>query len=324
MAAADWFLDRDGQKSGPYTAQQVESLLKKGEVQGTHKATAEWLCGEWITVSDLIAGYQAARGTIPDAEPSPAEPPSPAAPPSTSSAPSLAASGFQPPPRPPELNEPSETVSSVPPDAPLDPTTELFDVFQAAKGAKAEKARSAASHEVYASAPERSKVGGLLEKLNQIPKETWKKIGFGAAGVLALWIGYRWMSTPPAATPDTSAPTAQAPAADSSRPSGNSAPGFRAGGNPLRTAPQAPPPNPFQQRQNPFQKPAEAPSFNKDRDPETGSTPPALHEPPPPPSDPVDAPPARLETDSAPPQQQPQDAPPPAPMSADEAAGTDR
>lgn len=251
--ASDWFLDRDGNKSGPFTAEQVQNLLNSGEINEQHKVTAEWLCGEWITVADLIAGYKAAQVSTNTAPAAAASAPIPTT--AHSSGP------FHPPPRPPELEQPDFNATNAPMKA--DTTIELFDVLQAAREKKAGK--------------QAQQVPLAVQPIDEAP--LWTRIppryvALGAAvafGVaLVGWAVNRLTSSAPAPTPTTAAGIVSEPQR------GQSAPGFRpgvdysqsGGAAPAQAPPPAPAPAPvrpqtsapvFQPRDIPQQAPPQPP-----------------------------------------------------------------
>ena len=142
MNAAEWFLDLNGKKAGPYSVEQVQALVQEGEVHGQTRATSDRLNQEWITVAELIVAFEAAVKN------------------SDTSPPSV---HHQPPPRP---KENLETVSVVPTSSGNfnDATQGLFDALQSAKERKAAAKLTPAPQEEW---------GSLQRPQRKIPGQLW-------------------------------------------------------------------------------------------------------------------------------------------------------
>jgi|GEM_PF-2154412 len=105
--SSGWFLDVDGQKTGPFHLDHVLGLIRDRELLPHHKVTALHLNGHWYRVQDLIDAHAA------------------------ESAPAAAQSiPFQPPPRPMSIENPGVL------DKKSDPIANLFDALQAIKERK--------------------------------------------------------------------------------------------------------------------------------------------------------------------------------------------
>jgi hypothetical protein len=107
----EWFLDVNGRKTGPFSLEQIEGLLREGELQPHQKITAEHLAGRWLTVRELVDHLNESTG-------------------------------FQPPPRPQDLNTPSG--SSAPAAKRPDPALSLLSSLQSARQRKENSERAAA------------------------------------------------------------------------------------------------------------------------------------------------------------------------------------
>ncbi|MBL7714616.1 MAG: DUF4339 domain-containing protein [Bdellovibrionales bacterium] len=62
----EWFIENSansGATEGPYSAEKIVEWVQTGKIKNTDRVTAEWLAGEWISASDLVAGYKAAYGS---------------------------------------------------------------------------------------------------------------------------------------------------------------------------------------------------------------------------------------------------------------------
>ncbi len=273
---ADWYIETpstspgQSQQSGPFTAEQIQAQLGRGEITVSHKVTAEWLCGEWITVADLIAGYQAAHSThapTPPSAPAQAEvvrmevlqeavqPVPQAAPPAAAtetisfavSEPPIAPTAvdamapvrtgpFSPPPRPPEFLDVASTAEAVRPTH--DPNLELFDTLQAAREKKGGP-RPAPSTSSLQTESSSTSDRPIWEK---ITPRMWKQLGVVLGGVLLVWAVITFVSRP-APQPPQSKEVAAEPARDTHdtrevRGGSATAPGFRSGGSDFTPPPQ--------------------------------------------------------------------------------------
>jgi len=50
QASDQWTIEVNGQKFGPYTAEQIFQLLRQRDITSDDKVTAAHLDGKWITV----------------------------------------------------------------------------------------------------------------------------------------------------------------------------------------------------------------------------------------------------------------------------------
>jgi hypothetical protein len=148
--APAWFLELQGRKVGPYTIDQIEGLLRDGEIPADQKTTADYLNGRWIGVQDLIQAYHRGQDQV-------------------------ARGHFEPPPKP----APSD-------QAPLerrveDSTTELFSTLQMARDRKNAQ-RAQAQGEV-----DPSEWGQLARPGRRIPSQAYLIAALGALSGLMLW-----------------------------------------------------------------------------------------------------------------------------------------
>jgi hypothetical protein len=168
MDPTDWFLEIDGAKTGPYSVSQVEEIVRQGRVPPDARATADWLCGEWVSVSDLLASHRAALGAG-ETQPAPSGAPAPR---ETAAAATV----------PPEA-EPGPSGNSAGTDGGIDPTFALFEVFQAARETKAHGRASEGPTSLPP--PQPSAVDRLFEALSQISPAHWARIGAFALAATA-------------------------------------------------------------------------------------------------------------------------------------------
>jgi hypothetical protein len=57
--APEWFLKVEQTQTGPYTAEQIVSLLREGEILPHHQVTCARLQGKWITANELAHAFGA-------------------------------------------------------------------------------------------------------------------------------------------------------------------------------------------------------------------------------------------------------------------------
>jgi hypothetical protein len=125
MKDLEWYLDLRGSKTGPFTAKDIVEMFKAGKVQGTHKATAERLHGEWITVEELVSAFK-----------------------ELNKAPKSPWKGdFNPPPRPTEQIEVASHTHYSEADQEYDPTASLFQAIRNLKDRTATQPKNSISHE---------------------------------------------------------------------------------------------------------------------------------------------------------------------------------
>jgi hypothetical protein len=157
---AEWFLEVEGNKTGPYTAEQILGLLTDGEILSHHRITSERVGNEWITAAELASVLQK-DSTTPQTEQT-KEIPGPGT--------------FQPPPRPADIEKPRDTELTT--DNSPDPAISLFDTLQVARD------RKAAKFAPPAPAAEWSKISKPRWK----PKpQFWFILGSSIFLILAVW-----------------------------------------------------------------------------------------------------------------------------------------
>jgi hypothetical protein len=73
MAIAEWTVEINGAKSGPYTIPQLLDFYREGRIQSHHQVTSDRLNGEWVPVQVLMEAYEESTAPrkigIPEAEP---------------------------------------------------------------------------------------------------------------------------------------------------------------------------------------------------------------------------------------------------------------
>ena len=114
---AQWYVEIEGLKYGPFSIKQIELLRQQGKLRDDTRATAAHLNGQWVPLSSISASPSASSAP-------------PSKPPGT----------FQPPPRPSDLERPAQdgpkltSPASVP-----DPTATLFETLQAVRERKSSR-----------------------------------------------------------------------------------------------------------------------------------------------------------------------------------------
>ena len=215
MNAAEWFLDLNGKKAGPYTVEQVQALVQEGEVHGQIRATSERLNQEWITVAELIVAFEAAvKG-------------SDATGPSTHS---------QPPPRPTENLETVTVIATSSGGSFNDATQGLFDALQSAKERKAAAKLAPAPQEEW---------GSLQRPQRKIPGQLWMIVALVLVLGTAIYGTMKLLAQKSSGTPGT--PSGQANS-NVSNEAGR-------GGGSQSFVPPAPPPMPRSARSLPNSPP---------------------------------------------------------------------
>lgn len=221
----EWYLEVAGERTGPFTADQVMGLLSEGEIPAEQKVTSEQIGNRWITAAELATQAVAAAPGSADAVPS-ADP--------------LDDLGFQPPPRPADLDRPGPVRDRPRQDAALN----LFDALQTAKDRQGAR-WTPPEKGSWTSASRRPirfpALGPILKKLKEIKitPDLRRQISFGTLAVIALlsvWgiVRLAWRSRPTPANP----PVATAPAAPRPAPPPPQLPAVQAGVLP-RGAPAA-------------------------------------------------------------------------------------
>ncbi len=195
----EWYLEIAGERTGPFTAEQVMGFLTDGEIPAEQRITSATIGGRWITAADLAAQ----AGNAPSLKTSAAQMADPAD-----------DLGFQPPPRPTDLDRMSPTTDRPRQDAALN----LFDALQTAKDRQGARWTPPEKGSWTAASRQSSwlrALGPMLQKLKsaKITPELRRQISIGTLAVIALlsvWGVVRlvWKSRPTPTTP----PVASAPA----------------------------------------------------------------------------------------------------------------
>ena len=270
---ADWYIESPSQtgQTGPFTAEQIQAQLGRGEITLAHKVTAEWLCGEWITVADLIAGYQAAQSTHGSASTAPSAPTASEKIDPVRMEVLQAAIQATPPPPPVPVELPSAPLFQVneplaaPPTAidhaaaapvrsgPFTPPPrppEFLDVASTAEAVRPTHDPNLELFDTFQAAREKKGGGTRPSAPGTFPTETapdtaqqafkitprmWKQLGAVLGGVLLVWAVITFVSRP-ASQPQQAKETAPE-AAHEVRGGSATAPGFRSG-NDFSLAPQ--------------------------------------------------------------------------------------
>jgi len=136
---SEWFLDVQGKKIGPYSAEQIAGLLSDKEIRADHRVTSDRLKGEWIEVRQLVSQMARASG-----------------------------GKFAPPPRPATLDPGLLAPASASPpqikqEAPDDPTRDLFDSLQAARDKMAQSKLNPGTSASWSSSSKRSKIDHRIQ-----------------------------------------------------------------------------------------------------------------------------------------------------------------
>ena len=279
MSVAEWFLDLDGKKAGPYTIEQVQGLLNEGTAHSESRATSDRLGDEWVTVADLVVAFQAALN---QAAPAMIQ----ATPPQEGSS-SLPLSGL--PPRPKESLE-SAPVFTASPGNRNDATQNLFDALQSAKERKAAAKLTPAPQEEW---------GSQQRPQRKIPGQLWMIVAlvfvlsiaiYGTAKLLGQKSGSTSASSttatakntqpPPPVEPGRNPPPAMGSLAPSA-PTGSLQRSVRPGSNPPSgrdaTRREDEPPPPPDPRDNP--QPESLPQDTPASDPANRAPPPVSETP---------------------------------------------
>lgn len=159
-----WFVEAQNQRLGPYTREQIKTLVETGSLPNTAVATTDRLGGTWISVQEVLQGHPVTpRATREE----------------------TTYSSFRPPARPSQVHQqtPPQIIEEE------DPTLPLLDALQAARERKnaKEEARQSSSSAV---------------QWNPVHDKKPKKIYWIAGGVAVLiigmaWAGLKFFSKPP-------------------------------------------------------------------------------------------------------------------------------
>jgi hypothetical protein len=118
------FLEINGKKTGPFTVDQIEALLRERELTPQQKITSNQLDGKWISIQDLLDKLG-----------------------------SSTTSGFKPPPRPLDINQPTQKDITIK----NDPVLSLLAALQADRERKETQAAKAAATAIAALTPVQEK-----------------------------------------------------------------------------------------------------------------------------------------------------------------------
>jgi len=151
------YIDVAGVKTGPYTKDQITGLLEDNEILPDSKITSESLNGKWVSVRDFLDN----QSTIKKVEKNATN------------------FGFQPPPRPVDLDKRSEDSEEQLLEQGTDPALSLFDTLQAAKERKAAKLSPPVKGDW-------GKPTSLRRKI-KIPKQAWFIAGTALILVSAIF-----------------------------------------------------------------------------------------------------------------------------------------
>ncbi len=148
-----WYLNVNGVKTGPYTRDQILGLLEDGEIRADSKVTSHKVHHQWITIEQFIAMKKR-----------------PAAP---------ASGNFEPPPRPPEVEQERTLTQAIQRDD--DPTITLFTALQVSKERKTHSRDGTLQAEVH------SDWAAASQDSRRVPPQLLMVLTIGAVLSGAVW-----------------------------------------------------------------------------------------------------------------------------------------